>query len=208
MARHVVLVLFALAVSLATSLAAFAADAPTNLAGITLGDEAAKHKGRIRAASPPAPGSAPWVRRLPVTADKFYSGGYVLVGTCAAPGRVLRIKMRYRDESLDFFRKISGDMLSRYGDPTEYKGETDGRVMGNKWAFSDPWLRPVSLILQRVEGEDPEAGPGNTIKLTNWGLLEAERACWQERHAAPAAKPAAKTGRAGKTGPDNGYLPR
>lgn len=185
--------------------AAVQAESPSNLAGITLGDAAIRYQGRIRT-SPAVPvGGAPWLHRLAIVPDKYFSGGYVLVGTCAAPGRVARIKARYRDDGLEFFRKVSGEMLTRYGDPTEYKGELDGRVMGNKWGFSDAWVRPVSLILQRVEGEDPETGGGNTIKLTNWGLLEAERICWEERHAPAVAKPAPK---GGKSGQDNGYLPR
>ncbi len=179
------------------------AQAPSTLAGVTLGDAASQYKGRLVLSKAATVGDAPWLRRIPVRADAHFDKGYVLVGTCAAPGRIARIKMRYRDESLDFFRKISGEMLSRYGDPTEYKGEIDGRLMGNKWGFSDPWLRPVSLILQRAEGEDPEIGRGNTVKLTNWGLLEAERACWQERHA-----PAASKKPAAKSGSDNGFLPR
>lgn len=179
------------------------AQAPSTLAGISLGDAANHDKKALELSKARPVGDAPWLRRIPVRGDAHFATGYVLVGTCAAPGRVARIKMRYRDGSLDFYRKISGEMLSRYGDPTEYKGEIDGRVMGNKWGFSDPWLRPVSLILQRVEGEDPETGAGNTVKLTNWGLLEAERTCWQERHAPAAAKKPST-----KTGPDNGYLPR
>ena len=187
-----------------TGTAARAADAPTSLAGITLGDEATRLKTRIRTDKPKEVDGSPWLRRLPVMADKFYAGGYVLVGTCAAPGRVIRIKMRYRDASMEFYRKIAGDMLQSYGDPTEYKGEFDGRTMGNKWSFTDTSTRPVSLILQRTEGEDPETGTGNTVKLTNWGLIEAERACWQE-HRAPAL---AKTKGNAPVGRDNGYLPR
>jgi len=63
----------------------------------------------------------------------------------------------------------------------------------------------LSLILQRTEGQDPELGAGNTIKLTNWGLLEAERACWQERHA---GTPRATPKKGGKPVQDNGYLPQ
>ena len=199
---------------LLTLLACAAAQAgtpPTSLAGITLGDAATNYKGRINPSKARPLDAAPWLRRMPVAGDKFFSGGYVLVGTCAAPGRVVRVKMRYQDDSLDFFRKISGEMLGRYGDPAEYKGELDGRVMGNKWGFSDPWLRPVSLILQRTEGQDPELGAGTTVKLTNWGLLEAERACWQERHAgrtSPATPPQKAGKTAGRQPTDNGYLPQ
>ena len=181
------------------------AETPTELAGIALGEPLAKAKGRVQAKKARPVSDAPWMQRIPVGGDKFFAGGYVLVGTCAAPGTVARIKMRYRDGGLDFFRTLSGEMLKRYGDPTQYKGDLEGRTMGNKWAFSDARLRPVSLILQRTEGEDPELGAGNTLKLTNWGLLEAERACWQERHG-PAKAPAAAP--AGKSAPDNGYLPR
>lgn len=195
-------ILLTLCLSLAAATAAWA-QAPSTLAGITLGDAASHYKKNLELAKARPVRDAPWLRRIPVRGDAYFASGYVLVGTCAAPGRVDRIKMRYRDDSLDFYRKISGEMLSRYGDPTEYKGGIDGRIMGNKWSFSDPWLRPVSLILQRAEGEDPETGIGNTVKLTNWGLFEAERACWQERHA-PAVTRKPPTPK----GPDNGYLPK
>ncbi|MHC1791957.1 hypothetical protein [Solidesulfovibrio sp.] len=200
-------VVFLAALLVAASAVAALAETPSSLAGISLGQPAAKAKGRVNTAKVRDVDGAPWVRRMPVSGDKHFSGGYVLVGTCAAPGSVTRIKMRYRDTGMDFFRALSGEMLSQYGDPTEYKGDLEGRVMGNKWSFSDPRLRPVSLIVQHTEGEDPELGAGNTIKLTNWGLLEAERACWQERHGA--ARPARpdKHGRA-KDGRDDGYLPR
>ena len=181
------------------------AETPTELAGIGLGEPVAKAKGRIHTQKARPVAGSPWVRKMPVSGDMFFSGGYVLVGTCAAPGTVARIKMRYRDDGLDFFRTVSGEMLKHYGDPTQYKGDIEGRTMGNKWGFSDSRLRPVSLILQRTEGEDPELGAGTTLKLTNWGLLEAERACWQERHGTPKAPAAAP---AGKAAPDHGYLPR
>lgn len=187
------------------SAAAASAETPTSLGGVTLGEPVAKAKGRVKIHKAQTVAGSPWVRRMPVAGDKFYSGGYVLVGTCAAPGVVTRVKMRYRDDSMEFFRKVSGEMLSRYGDPTEYKGDLEGRTMGNKWGFSDARLKPISLIVQRTEGEDPELGEGTTAKLTNWGLLEAERACWQDRHGA--AKPSA-TEPPAKAAPDNGYLPR
>jgi hypothetical protein len=180
-----------------------AADIPASLAGIGLGDEAKHHKGRIRLDKARNMDASPWLRRLPVTGDKYFSGGYVLVGTCAAPGRIVRIKLRYHDTSVEFFRKLAGDMLGHYGDPAEYKGDFEGRTMGNKWSFTDASTRPVSLILQHTEGEDPELGIGTTIKLTNWGLLEAERACYQERHA-----PAMTASRPKATAKDNGYLPQ
>lgn len=182
---------------------ALAGQAPTILAGIALGEPAAHSKGRIRTKTARTLDGAPWLKRMKITPDKYFSSGYVLVGTCAAPGRVARIKARYRDDSLPFFRNVSGAMLTRYGEPAEYKGGVDGRMMGNKWSFSDPWLRPISLILQRVDGSDPETGAGNTIKLSNWGLLEAEEACWRERHGHSAPK--AVTEPAKK---DHGYLPR
>lgn len=180
-----------------------AGEVPSSLAGINLGDKAARHKARIRNADQRPVKNAPWVHRVAVAGDKFFSGGYVLVGTCAEPGRVIRIKMRYRDQGLDFFRAVAGDLLRSYGDPAEYKGDFEGRTMGNKWSFTDDRTRPVSLILQHTEGEDPEEGSGTSVKLTNWGMLEAERACWETRHG-----PAKVTEKTKATAKDNGFLPR
>jgi hypothetical protein len=208
MVRQFVRILFAFCLIAPVCLAgaaARAADAPLTLSGITLGDEAARHKDRLNLTKQRPVDGAPWVRRIAVKKDKFFTGGYVLVGTCAAPGRVVRVKLHYQDQSLDYYRTLAGDLLKQYGDPSEYKGDFDGRTMGNKWAFTDGQTRPVSLILQRTEAEDPEIGTGNTIKLTNWGLLEAERTCWQERQAPAAAKKQTKSGAAGQ---DTGPLPR
>lgn len=197
MSRHFLILTLVVGLLGVTTLAG-AGDIPKSLNDIELGGVVAKMKKQVKLRRPKPMKGAPWLYRLSIVPNAVYSGGYVLIGTCAAPGRVLRIKLYYRDGTLEGFRKISGELLKQYGDPTEYKGEFDGHTMGNKWSFTDANTKPISLILQRTESEDPEVGYGNTIKLTNWGMLEAERACWQERsgthaatHACPVTQPAA-----------------
>ena len=66
------------------------AQAPSTLAGVTLGDAASQYKGRLVLSKAATVGDAPWLRRIPVRADAHFDKGYVLVGTCAAPGRGAR----------------------------------------------------------------------------------------------------------------------
>ena len=63
----------------------------------------------------------------------------------------------------------------------------------------------TSPVCYGAEADDVYMGyaPRDEIVAALNELLEAERACWQERHA-----PAASKKPAAKSGSDNGFLPR
>lgn len=183
--------LLALAVfALAASCAVAQTPPPESLAGIDLGGDSARfgrylHPGKAKAVE-----DTPSLARRDIKASGAFRGGYVLVGACASLGRVVRIKLKYADDTEEFFRRLSGALMDRYGLPVEYKGDLEGRVLGNKWSFVNAAGESISLIVQHSAIEGLDHDKGNVIKLTNWGLVEAERSCFEYRHPKAATPPA------------------
>ncbi|QLA16033.1 hypothetical protein [Desulfolutivibrio sulfoxidireducens] len=200
MRRHCLLVL---ALVLLTSASALAqAPPPASLGGIDLGADVARF-GRYLSPGKGRPAEdAPYLTRRNIKPSGAFRGGYVLAGTCFSPGRVARIKLKYADEGQDFFRRLSGALMDRYGLPTEYKGDLEGQVLGNKWTFTNDRGESVSLIVQHSDADGLDHDQGNIIKLTNWGLVDAERSCFESRH--PKATPPPSPAPASL----DGYLPR
>ncbi|MDQ7832602.1 MAG: hypothetical protein RDU30_12780 [Desulfovibrionaceae bacterium] len=163
---------------------------PASLGGIDLGGDSARFGRYLHPGKPKAVEDAPSLRRRNIKPAGAFRGGYLLTGNCAAPDRVVRIKLKYADDTEDFFRRLSGALMDRYGLPAEYKGDLEGRVLGNKWSFTNAQGQSISLIVQHSDTEGLDSDKGNVIKLTNWGLVEAERACHAARHPEAAPPPA------------------
>jgi len=164
--------------------------APTSLGGIDLGGDAARFGRYLHPGRPKTVEDAPSLSRRNIKPAGAFRGGYLLTGNCAAPGRVVRIKLKYADDTEDFFRRLSGALMDRYGLPAEYKGDLEGRVLGNKWSFTNALGQSISLIVQHSDAEGLDNDKGNVIKLTNWALVETERACHAARHPVAAPPPA------------------
>jgi len=176
--------------------------APNHLAGIELGGNAASFRELLNIKTARKIEETPWLSRVDFKPTDYFRGGYAVFGECSSPGRIVRLKLKYRDESMDFFRKVIMNLLDRYGNPSEYKGDLEGQVMGNKWSFTDAAGNSISLIVQRYVGDDLDMTRGNIIKLTDWTLMDAERSCYVFRHGAQTPPPAPKT-------PDfEGFLPK
>lgn len=178
MPRSAVLALCLVALSY---LPALAQSPPAEIGGFVLGDDAATHRDRLSPRGPRSVPGAPYVKRLNIKPGGGFQSGYVIVGDCAAKGRIARIKLRYADASLEAFQKLAGAFLARFGDPAEYKGDLKGRVMGNKWSFTNERGESISLALTHGDVEDAGADKGNVVKLTNWGFMETELGCLAAR---------------------------
>jgi hypothetical protein len=177
-----------------------AADAPTGLAGILLGKDITESAAALNMAT------AMPVRHLETfmevethPMDGFKSG---LVGysTCAAPGKILRLKLKYADSSSAFFKELLKRYRSRFGTPAEWRGDPFHVVQAWKWSFTDKDQNRISMILQN-NTMDQEEKKGTSVKMTLTNLLEKEVRCMEDREAKAdlGLKPsgaAAKTGTA------------
>ena len=103
-------------------------------------------------------------------------------GTCARPGNIVRIKLKYEDSSKEFFNNLLAEFKKRFGEPDEYQGDPFKILISWKWSFVDKQNNRISLILQHNQLDEDEK-MGNAVKLTMTSLAEADMRCFQEKHA-------------------------
>lgn len=123
----------------------------------------------------PLPG-APCRMRVNVRPFQGFSSGYLLYGSCAAPGRIARVKLRYADSGACILSDINSSLVARHVQPEELRDNRDRSCICNKWSLSGDNGQAISLILQHYDGWDPEYDRGGSIKLADWTLLDAEKA--------------------------------
>ena len=108
-----------------------------------------------------------------------FKSGLIAFATCIDPDRIVRIKLKYADESVEFFEKLLQRFKSRFGEPSEYRGDPFKNFISWKWSFSDPKGNRVSLTLQHnVVDEDEKMG--NAVKLTLINRAEEDERCFRD----------------------------
>jgi len=135
--------------------------------------------------------------------------GLIAYATCAAPGRIVRIKLKYDDSSKDFFETLFSKIKAKYGEPDEYRGDPFHILISWKWSFADKDGNQISMILQH-NTMDTEEKLGNAIKLTLTNLIEEDQRCYTVKGLDQRDKlrqQEAKAGPTGLTGWDR-YVPR
>ncbi len=106
--------------------------------------------------------------------------GLIAYATCTAPGRIVRIKLKYQDSSKDFFDKLLKRIEQKYGKPDEYRGDPFHIVISWKWSFTDKDNNRISLTIQ-YNSMDTEEKIGNAIKLTMTNLMEEDEHCYEAK---------------------------
>lgn len=119
------------------------------------------------------------IHEVEIKPIKGFKSGLIAFGTCAAPNRVARIKLKYKDGSKDFYKQLKKRMDKRYGECDEYRGDPFHIVLSWKWSFTDENNQKISLILQH-NARDTDEKMGNSIKLTMTSLMEAEYNCYKD----------------------------
>jgi len=158
---------------------AAAADAPAGIAGIELGKDIAD------CALVNMPTALP-VRHLETYVEvetkpiEGFKSGLVGYGTCAAPGKILRIKLKYADSTPEFFDNLFKRYTARFGKPDQWRGDPFHAVKAWKWSFSDTAGNRISLILQH-NTVDSQEKMGTSVKMTLTGLFEEEIRCMEAR---------------------------
>jgi len=104
--------------------------------------------------------------------------GMIAYATCATPGHIARIKLKYNDSSKKFFEKLLKEIKNKYGEPDEYRGDPFHILISWKWSFVDKDSNRISMTLQH-NSMDTEEKLGNAIKLTMTSLIEEDQRCYE-----------------------------
>jgi len=107
---------------------------------------------------------------------KGFKSGLIAYGTCVAGNHIVRIKLKYKDNSKTFFEKLKKRIVKRFGESDEYRGDPFHIVIAWKWSFVTKNNQKISLTLHH-NSRDEEEKMGNSIKLSMTSLISAERDC-------------------------------
>jgi hypothetical protein len=109
-----------------------------------------------------------------------FKSGLIAYTTCAKPGHIVRIKLKYADSSKDFYKDLLKRFKNKFGDPDEYRGDPFHIVIAWKWSFVDSNNNQISLTLQH-NAKSAEEKMGNAVKLTMTSLVEDDRLCFKKK---------------------------
>ncbi len=168
--KTLILTFLAACTVLISTLPATAVEAPSEIGGFKLGEDITEYQ-EIEYAN--------YLREVVINDWHGFRKGIISYGTCAYPGQIIKIRMKYEDSSKDFYQEILAKLKQKYGKPTEWRGDAYGVLYVWKWRFTDSENRRVNLILQHNLQYDNE-NIGNLIKLSFPEREEEERLCFVE----------------------------
>jgi hypothetical protein len=184
--KRIVQVLLLTIMAIALSGSALAGRAPHQIAGITVGDDVAMHVHLVNMESALPSEDMRYITEVWIKPLDGYKSGSVAFGNCAAPGKILQIKLKYAYSGRKFYDKLLNIFEDRFGEPHVWKGDPFGAIVTWKWSFKDKNNNSISLILQH--STDPDYKFGNSVKLTNRTAIERERTCYEKKFPEEAAR--------------------
>jgi hypothetical protein len=150
-----------------------------------------------------------YIHELEIKVTDDFKSGLVWIGNCLEPGRILRIKLKYFDSSKKFYNELLSRFKQRFGEPSEWRGDSFHIVIAWKWSFIDKDNNRIGLILQH-NTKDTEKKLGNAVKLTMMNLLDEERLCHEKKSGESRQKAGEQSNGVKNRGPVNWYqcIPR
>jgi hypothetical protein len=148
-----------------------AGNVPKELGGFKIGEDIAKY---------PEVESSNYLQEVVITEWHGFRRGVISYGSCAYPGKIVRIHLKYEDSSKNFYKKLLREFKSRFGEPAEWSGDAFGILFKWKWRFIDENNERVNLTLQH-NLKDHRESIGNTVKLYFPAREEEERLCFNQK---------------------------
>lgn len=167
--------------------AAHAAEVPRTIAGITLGSQFDEYKDLCRMEFYGSNSDIIFLKDAPLKEEAIpgIRGGDIYAATCAHPGEVVRVKLKFSDRKKRLYESLLERYKDKFGEPDNYKGDAFRNVVAWEWLISDD-TRTVNLTL--MYSIDPEFRPGVSIKMTDETMLREDYECYQKEHHEPRRK--------------------
>ena len=156
------------------------AEAPHQVGGFVLDQNIKKFEDRVIIDTALPVRYAENIKEVEIKFTQGFKSGLIAYGTCARPGNIVRIKLKYADSSKQFYEDLLKKFKKRFGEPNEYQGDPFHIVVAWKWSFVDQQNHRISLILQH-NSKDEEEKMGNAVKLTDTTLMEEDLLCYKNK---------------------------
>jgi len=156
------------------------AEAPHRVGGFALGQNIEEYKDQVIMDTALPVRYSENLEEVEIKFTQGFKSGLITYGTCAKPGQIVKIKLKYADSSKEFYQNLLKRYKKRFGDPDEYRGDSFGIVKAWKWSFVDKQNQRISLTLQH-NSMDTEEKKGNAVKITNTTLIEEDGLCYKRK---------------------------
>jgi len=156
------------------------AEAPHQVGGFALGENIEMYKDRVIMDTALPVRYSENMEEVEIKFTQGFKSGLITYGTCAKPGQILKIKLKYADSSKEFHQNLLKRFKKQFGEPDEYRGDPFGIVKAWKWSFVDKQDQRISLNLQ-YNAKDAEEKKGNAVKITNTTLVEEDMLCYKRK---------------------------
>ena len=120
------------------------------------------------------------IEEVEIKALEGIKSGLIAYATCAEPGKIVRIKLKYKDPSKKFYEELLNKIKNKFGKPDEYRGDPFHIVLSWKWSFVNQKNERITMTLQH-NAMDTEEKLGNSIKLTNRSAMADDLKCYREK---------------------------
>jgi hypothetical protein len=154
------------------------AGAPHQLGGFVLDQDIKAYENRVIMDTALPVRYAENIEEVEIKPTQGFKSGLIAYGTCAKPGHIIRIKLKYADSSKKFFDELLQRFKTRFGEPDEYQGDAFHIMISWKWSFVDEQNHKLSLFLQHNTADENEK-LGNAVKLTDTTLMEEDLKCYK-----------------------------
>jgi hypothetical protein len=161
-----------------------AAAAPHSLGGFVLGGEIDQFYDKLLMDTELPIRHLESLKEVEIKAVPGFKTGLVYYTTCLESRRIIRLKLKFADESMAFFDRLIASYKKSFGDPLEWRGDPFGVVIAWKWSFTDQQNNKISLILTH-NTRDSDEKMGSYVKMTMTNLMEDEMACFERKHPQP-----------------------
>ena len=141
-----ILVLFGLLVFPVTVLAQ---GAPLTVGGFTLGEDVEQFLDRLQMDTVLPIRHLESLKEVEMKGLPGFKSGMIYYGTCLEPQRIIRLKLKFKDDSIRFFDELLEAYKKRFGDPQEWRGDPFGVVIA--WE--------MVLHRQTEQQNQPDSGP-------------------------------------------------
>ena len=156
------------------------AEAPHQVGGFVLDQNIKKFEDRVIMDTALAVRYSENIKEVEIKFTQGFKSGLIAYGTCARPGNIVRIKLKYADSSKQFYKDLLKQFKKRFGEPNEYQGDPFHIMVSWKWSFVDQQNHRISLVLQH-NSMDEEEKMGNAVKITDTTLIEEDFSCYKTK---------------------------
>jgi hypothetical protein len=156
------------------------AEAPHQVGGFVLNQNIAEFKGRVIMDTALPVRYMENIEEVEIKLSKGFKSGLIAYGTCANPGHIVRIKLKYMDSSKGFYKDLLKRFKKRFGEPDEYRGDPFHILVAWKWSFVDTQNHRISLTLQH-NSMDAEEKKGNAVKIADTTQIEEDGLCFKRK---------------------------